>query len=949
VSLKRVIFRSMLVPVLVWMLVLAFDVPRGRTLIGGNWTFMVYLDGDNNLEDAAIADFQEMAVAGSTGDVNIFVQMDRIRGYDESFDNWTGCKRYLVTYNLTPTVANALQDLGEVNMGDPNVLIDFVIWGMQNYPASNYAVVLWDHGSGWKSRAQTSKGVCYDDTDFDYLTTAEVEQALATVESTTGVKIDVVGFDACLMSMIEVACQIGDHADVMVGSEEVEPWEGWPYGDILLNLTSNPAVTSDELATVIVTDYASSLPYEDVTQSATNLGLVTHSRVDDLAAATSNFAQELVSELDTYIGVIAQARNQTEQYADPTYVDLYHFAELVHDLVSDPNIQNAAQQVMNTLTDTVIAEGHRSEHPNSHGLSIYFPRSMAAYDMAYGGLKFAKNTSWDEFLWGYYALAPHYYVRSYVPNQWIDGGVPMEWHDDDYAWMYVLPFDFPFYGIFYRTVYVSSNGLVTFAGADSSYGNGLPELASRLAMAPAWDDWVTYEPYDIYVRQPDSDHVAIKWEVLAWGSSTVANLEAVLGVDGVIQFNCGYNDGTVSATVGISDGLGDMLAEDLANLNYTNSVVFAPALEASDVAVTEIVPSKSVVSQGFSSSINVTVANQGPDAETFNVTLYAQSQETINETGLVGYWKLDEGSGTTAYDSSGYNNHGIIYGASWTSGKVNSALSFDGVDDYVDCGTDPSLMPTTAITLEAWFKASGVNAYATIVSTFYYEGYFLRINPNAGIEFAPGICNSPPGTIQPGVWYHVVGTFDGTSKIYVNGKLVSSQGAGYLAYTGQSLRIGNNPTAELWFNGIIDEVRIYNRALSAEEIWAEYTRTGGRFAIQTQSVTLEAGASAPVTFTWNTSGFAKGNYTISAYATLVPGETDTTDNALNGGWLVVTIPGDFNGDFKVGPADFALLSVAYGSTPDEPNWNPNCDVNNDQRVGPADFAVLSKYYGQHDP
>jgi outer membrane protein assembly factor BamB len=374
-----------------------------------------------------------------------------------------------------------------------------------------------------------------------------------------------------------------------------------------------------------------------------------------------------------------------------------------------------------------------------------------------------------------------------------------------------------------------------------------------------------------------------------------------------------------------------------------------------DVAVTNVAPSKTVVGQGFSASINVTAANQGSYTETFNVTAYCNLTGYTQPPGLVGYWKLDEGSGTTAYDSSGYNNHGIIYGASWTSGKVNSALSFDGVDDYVDCGTDPSLMPTTAITLETWFKASDVNTYATIVSTFYYEGYFLRINPNAGIEFAPGICYSPPGTIQPGVWYHVVGTFDGTSKIYVNGKLVSSQGAGYLAYTGQSLRIGNNPTTGFWFNGIIDEVKIYNRALSAEEIWAEYTRTGGRFSIQTQSVTLEAGASAPVTFTWNTTGFAYGNYTISAYAWPVPGETDTADNNCTCSVPVhVGVPGDVSGttpgvyDGIVNMKDIAYLVSLFQTKPSKPPWYPNADVNNDGVVDMKDIAIAVYYFNQHE-
>jgi hypothetical protein len=168
------------------------------------------------------------------------------------------------------------------------------------------------------------------------------------------------------------------------------------------------------------------------------------------------------------------------------------------------------------------------------------------------------------------------YVRTYVSNQWVSGGTPMGWHADDASWQYELPFDFPFYGTPHRTIYISSNGLITFAGPDSSYGNSLEGLAGKLAIAPAWDDWVIDALYDVYIWQPDSSHITIRWEVRAYGSSVVANFEAILATDGVIQFNYGYNDGPVSATIGISNGLDEVLAEEATALNYIHSVIFSP-------------------------------------------------------------------------------------------------------------------------------------------------------------------------------------------------------------------------------------------------------------------------------------------------------------------------------------------------------------------------------------
>jgi ABC-type transport system substrate-binding protein len=112
-------------------------------------------------------------------------------------------------------------------------------------------------------------------------------------------------------------------------------------------------------------------------------------------------------------------------------------------------------------------------------------------------------------------------------------------------------------------------------------------------------------------------------------------------------------------------------------------------------------------------------------------------------------------------------------------------------------------------------------------------------------------------------------------------------------------------------------------------------------------VTLTSGNFATVTFTWNTTGFAKGIYTISAVADTVPGETDTTDNTLTDGWVLVTIVGDVNGDCKVDGKDIALIIKAYGSYPGHPKWDPNMDVNCDGKVDGKDIALTIKYYGKY--
>ena len=119
--------------------------------------------------------------------------------------------------------------------------------------------------------------------------------------------------------------------------------------------------------------------------------------------------------------------------------------------------------------------------------------------------------------------------------------------------------------------------------------------------------------------------------------------------------------------------------------------------------------------------------------------------------------------------------------------------------------------------------------------------------------------------------------------------------------------------------------------------------------IGSENVTLTAGSSATVTFTWDTSGFAKGNYTISAYAWPVSGETYTADNDLTDGWVTVTILGDVNGDFKCEGKDIAIIAKAYGTRAGEAGYVPNADINDDGRIDGKDIAVSAKYYGTHYP
>ena len=120
--------------------------------------------------------------------------------------------------------------------------------------------------------------------------------------------------------------------------------------------------------------------------------------------------------------------------------------------------------------------------------------------------------------------------------------------------------------------------------------------------------------------------------------------------------------------------------------------------------------------------------------------------------------------------------------------------------------------------------------------------------------------------------------------------------------------------------------------------------------IETKTVmNLPEGTSTVITLTWDTTPVQKGNYTITTLASIMPGETDITDNTYIDGWVLETILGDVNGDGKVNILDISLVAVSFRAEPGDPKWNPNADINNDNIVNILDISNVAKEFGKEDP
>ncbi|MBN2442670.1 MAG: hypothetical protein JXJ04_15045 [Spirochaetales bacterium] len=418
-----------------------------------NWTIMVYLDADNNLEPYGIDDFNEMEGVDLSGSgVNVIVLMDRISGYDTSNGDWTGTRLYEVTYDslgpINDTIVStelASTELGlttggseeELNMGDPAVCMDFIDFCKASYPATHYFMIFWNHGSGWKSAVEPgnkeltytlpltpmtqparNRGVCFDDTSGDHLYTEEIGTALA------GQGISVVGFDACFEQMIEVVYEIKEDAAYVIGSEETEPGDGWEY-DIVLNNILSSGQRPLEIVNAAVDAYASRYS----TTTGATLSGIDCSRVDELMAALNDFSDTLAAAITNdqirdkmisiFLNNIESFYSVATGYGDYN-IDIGDMADVILWTYDYADAQALALQT--AMENAVVAEWHHTAtgyygNPRAHGLAIYFASlnnfSVVGHEYAYMHnyswlypLAFVADTTWNMYYSGGNVVGP---------------------------------------------------------------------------------------------------------------------------------------------------------------------------------------------------------------------------------------------------------------------------------------------------------------------------------------------------------------------------------------------------------------------------------------------------------------------------------------------------------------------------------------------------------------
>ena len=394
------------------------------------WTIIVYSDADDDvLEEDLLADVNEMELVGSNPQMNIVVQIDRAEGAFGGDGDWTDTRRLLITQDadLNQVTSQVVENIGEADMGDPQTLADFVTWSIQHYPAKKYALIMSDHGGGWTGG--------FSDLQSDSsLTLREISGAVAQVQGAMGgQKFEIIGFDACLMAMIEVYGSLYPYSNYMVASEEVIPATGWSYASWLGKLAQDPTADGRTVTQAIVSSYvvedsvlaqrATAAEIQEI-ESGTTLSAIDSARVPDVITAMNQFISTIAAVDQTWV---AQGREYARGYysifgedVPSSFIDLGNFAEIMA-TTNDPAIQQANEQLRTAIASAVIAEKHGQRMAGSTGISFHFPisdiyvlteftdRTPVRY--ATDAAQFLEQSSWDEF------LAYHYTGQAFVPQQ----------------------------------------------------------------------------------------------------------------------------------------------------------------------------------------------------------------------------------------------------------------------------------------------------------------------------------------------------------------------------------------------------------------------------------------------------------------------------------------------------------------------------------------------------
>ncbi|MBP6015514.1 MAG: hypothetical protein KA586_02255 [Candidatus Promineofilum sp.] len=364
------------------------------------WTILYYAGTDNGRARFVWDDLNEMEAAGSLDQLRVVAQVDWSSSSPAGTEETA---RYLVApdEDAAQLSSEVVATLGEVNMGDPATLADFLAWGIATYPANRYALVLGDFGGGWE-------GCCYDGNvgvggQADHLSLPDIDQALATAQQQTGARLDVLAFSAGLMSQLDVLQTIQPYAAYAVASAGLVPGSSWDFASVLVQLNADPLMDGRRFAGEMVTsfvNYQRQLGGDEYS----GMAAVDLAKVPALSAAVESLALTLGGDPNLYGAIAADGRRGAQPYGAAALtetgriaaVDLLHAAAIIAETAPAGDLPAAASAVSAAVTASLVAYDHGLGIPAGRGIAIYWPATPEDLDPLYAQI--TRLPAWATYL-----------------------------------------------------------------------------------------------------------------------------------------------------------------------------------------------------------------------------------------------------------------------------------------------------------------------------------------------------------------------------------------------------------------------------------------------------------------------------------------------------------------------------------------------------------------------
>jgi len=353
------------------------------------WTFMIYVCGDNDLEDSWASDLEELESIGSTANVHFVALVDLMTLQDG-----------VELIHIEQGTYTVVETFPEQNLGDPQVCINFVNTVQSYWPANKYVLDFWNHGNGFES-------FCWDQGDDDWLDCPKLGQIMDAIGF-----IDIVAFDACDMAHIEDYYELVGHVSYVVGSEESIPLSGYPYDTDAQDLVNNPTQDALTYATELVTNYGEYY-WKKKGYGWETLSAVDVNQIPALTTTFTDWTSAMLANLDRYERRYTSALRGAKKMSgiEPAYfVDMYDYMLELQDENVPTSLKTAAENVKTAVTNAVVVNWYNNKQSDVYGLHFFWSKALywtgswkSLGRELYISVAWGQTTGWTNFLDAYYA------------------------------------------------------------------------------------------------------------------------------------------------------------------------------------------------------------------------------------------------------------------------------------------------------------------------------------------------------------------------------------------------------------------------------------------------------------------------------------------------------------------------------------------------------------------